>query len=460
MVPARAGLQLEPGIERIIERSEDAERLAHLALVDDRRRSGGGRCAKVEALYVELLIEVEQARLIAEPAVVVGRDPHFLGELVEARNVVLALRRKRDEARCAIVGEARTAERAAEAAIDVAAALKRAVPIAGDRVERDRPEVIFNRAGDVACPQFLEINCVGANFVAIKIAAVGTDQIVGPGADRICPEHPGIAVQVTQLAGQANGQRVGRLELDLGAQRDIVIAFQIVVTRLVEIVDPVIAMLPHARHADRDLVGDVGADRALGTDGRISAIADLGVIAPADRTNGVELDDPGRRIAAEQGALRPAQHLNAVDVERRETLQDRILQDDIVIHQADRLRRVEIEIGVAQAADIEARKGAAERAFDVQAGHASRKAANIRTAGIDRRQRVAIDGCNRQRHVLQIFAAPLGGDDDILDFAARDGLGGRCGRGGRFAGGCCGVLAKGGSGRGDGDCQRKGRCHG
>jgi len=41
--------------------------------------------------------------------------------------------------------------------------------------------------------------------------------------------------------------------------------------------------------------------------------------------------------------------------------------------QANRLRRVEVEIGVAEAADVEAREGAAERAFDVEAGHPARQ---------------------------------------------------------------------------------------
>ena len=78
------------------------------------------------------------------------------------------------------------------------------------------------------------------------------------------------------------------------------------------------------------------------------------------KENGIELDDPGRGVAAKQGALRPTQHFNPVQIEHREALQDRVFQYHIVIDQADRLRGVEIEIGVAKAADVKARESTAE----------------------------------------------------------------------------------------------------
>ncbi len=40
----------------------------------------------------------------------------------------------------------------------------------------------------------------------------------------------------------------------------------------------------------------------------------------------------------------------------------------------------QIEIGIAEAADVEAREGAAERGFDVQAGHAGREEADVLAA--------------------------------------------------------------------------------
>ena len=56
-------------------------------------------CREVEAFDVEVLVEIEDAGLVAEAAAVVRRDADFLGELVEARDIVLALRREGNEAR-------------------------------------------------------------------------------------------------------------------------------------------------------------------------------------------------------------------------------------------------------------------------------------------------------------------------------------------------------------------------
>ena len=52
-----------------------------------------------------------------------------------------------------------------------------------------------------------------AHLVALEIAAVDADQIVGAPFDGIGAEDAGIAVEVAQLAGQAKRQRVGRLPL-------------------------------------------------------------------------------------------------------------------------------------------------------------------------------------------------------------------------------------------------------
>ncbi len=99
VVPACAGLQRQPAFELVIDRSEDAERLGILPLVDDRARARRRRAREIERLDVEILVEVEQAGLVSEAGLVVRRDADFLGELVEARDVVLALRLERNDAR-------------------------------------------------------------------------------------------------------------------------------------------------------------------------------------------------------------------------------------------------------------------------------------------------------------------------------------------------------------------------
>src|SRR5438045_287317 len=135
VVPAGAGLQRQAIVKLVIERPEDAEGLGVLTLVDDGIRRWIRRAAKVEALNVEVFIEVEDAGLIAQASAVVRRDPQFLGKLVEARDIVLALRGERDEAGEAVVAEAWPAEGAAEASVDVSAAFELAMPIAGHRID-------------------------------------------------------------------------------------------------------------------------------------------------------------------------------------------------------------------------------------------------------------------------------------------------------------------------------------
>src|SRR6185503_10591514 len=100
----------------------------------------------------------------------------FLGELVEARDVVLTLRRERNEARQAIVRETRSAEAAPEAAVDIAAAFELAVPVSGDRMEGRRAEVILDRAGEILGRQLLEVEAVGCDPVPLEITAVEADQ--------------------------------------------------------------------------------------------------------------------------------------------------------------------------------------------------------------------------------------------------------------------------------------------
>ena len=142
----------------------------------------------------------------------------------------------------------------------------------------------------------------------------------------------------------------------------------------------------------------------------------------------LELEHAGRRVAAEQRALRAAQHLDLVEVEHREALEDRVLLHDVVVDQRHRLRGVEVEVGVAQAADVEAREGAAEGGFDVQAGQAAREEADVFAAGADDVELLAADRGDRNRHVLDVFRAALGGNRDRLERGRRSGRGGFSGR--------------------------------
>src|SRR5690606_8098983 len=118
-----------------------------------------------------------------------------------------------DESRRAIVAEVRRAERAAEAAINVAAAPELAVPVAGNRVDGRRAEVIFNRAAEVPDRKLLEIYAVGMDFVALEIAAVNADQPVRPLVGRVGTENARSAVVLALLARQPDRQWLARSPL-------------------------------------------------------------------------------------------------------------------------------------------------------------------------------------------------------------------------------------------------------
>ncbi len=144
--------------------------------------------------------------------------------------------------------------------------------------------------------------------------------------------------------------------------------------------------------------------------------------------HGIELDDAGRRVPAEERALRPAKHLDHLEIEHRETLQDRVFLYDVVIHKRYRLRCVEVEVRVAEAADIEARESAAEGRLDIQARQARREETDVVAAGCEDVELLVGERRHRDRDILDVLAPALSGDDDLSE---RRGFGralGPCGR--------------------------------
>ena len=183
------------------------------------------------------------------------------------------------------------------------------------------------------------------------------------------------------------------------------------------VVDVVLAVLDQRRHADRQQVLDQRP-----TDTRVEADAversDRGGCAALEvvgRLVRIELDDAGSGIAAEQRALRTAQHFDLADVEHRVRFQHDMLEDHVVLDDRDRLRGAEVEIDVAEAADVEAREDAAGRRFDVQPGDAPRqREQRIVAACGEGAERVTRCDADRERHFLEVFRPALGGDDDVV----------------------------------------------
>ena len=116
------------------------------------------------------------------------------------------------------------------------------------------------------------------------------------------------------------------------------------------------------------------ADAEIGVDAVEGPVAHRALALPGGgRLRGVELDDAGGRVATEQRALRPLEHFDLRDIERRVRFHHDMLFDDIVHDDLDRLRGAEIEIDIAEPADVEAREDSARRGFGIEAGHLARQ---------------------------------------------------------------------------------------
>ena len=231
-------------------------------------------------------------------------------------------------------------------------------------------------------------------------------------------------------------EAVAGLEQQLHAQVAVVVAAHRVLARgagaigagaVVGVVHPVIAVLVQGRDAERGHIVDRRAEAAVDRHGAVAAVAGAdpaaAVLAGLDA---VELDDAGGGVAAEQRALRAAQHFHLVDVVDRVGLQHHVLEHDVVLDDRHRLRRAEVEVDVAQAADVEAREDAAGGGLGVEARHAAgQRQQGVVAAGGVVAHRLALDHADRHRHVLQVLLAALGSHGDGVERG--DGVGARGG---------------------------------
>ena len=384
-------------------------------------RVAGGQRVVAEALDLVVLAEQVGTGLPVQRPRVAGFEPDLLRPLLVLGDAVSRFGRKRDHPRAAAGQEGR-----AEAAVDVTAAVGAHRLVAGDRVQgqltAQRPAQAQVGAVVLQLGFVLAVERdLGGVEAGHKVVAAGLDDVGAKQARRAAVVAH---VHVAQCA-----EVFARLDQQLHPQRVVAVALHF--PRRpggIGVVDPVAAGLAQCRHPQRHVGRQRHVHRSLGVDGVVAAPGDAAVALHLldRRAGGFELDHAGRRVAAEQRALRAAQHLDAVEVESREALQDRVLLHHVVVDQRHRLRRVEAEVGVAVTADVEPREGPAERRFDVQTGHAAGQHAQVLAAGVQRLEQVAAQHADRARHVLHVLDAPLGGHRHRLQLA---GLGRALGQG-------------------------------
>ena len=128
-----------------------------------------------------------------------------------------------------------------------------------------------------------------------------------------------------------------------------------------------------------------------------------------------QLDGAADGVAARQRALRTAQDFDALEVEQVEQRAGQRGQVDVVDVQADARFQREVEVGLADAADVGDEAGAVglrlRREEDV-----GRLRGDFVDAGLAARlEHVAGDRGDGERRFLQILAAELRGHDDFFE---------------------------------------------
>ena len=319
------------------------------------------------------------------------------------RQAVSRLRRERNQAGAVVAG---AKERRAVATVNVTAVERFGGFVAGDRVQRHRAEVPLQARAATPGLQVGEVDAVVGHLVAVEVL----DQRVATLLDDVGAEQAGGAIELALVQVEQRFEVIAFVQ-ELHAAGGFVIAFEATVGSAdAGVVDPVIAALVDRRDACRPAIGQRAAVGALYVPAVVAAVADADVaIGILRRTRRIELDHAGRGVAAEQRALRTTQHFHVGQVEQREALQQRAFLHHIVVHQRHRLRRIEVEVGVAQAADVKAREGTAVGRLDVEAGHACGQETDVIAGRTEHIQLLALDRGERDRHVLGVLDTALRG---------------------------------------------------
>ncbi len=367
---AQAAGQFQGVCDLIVGLTEDRPGVRLLHDVGDLGRHETADAVEGARHQIDALVPVEGADLPAQTARPVRGQAQFIGVLQQIAGQGAGLDRERSLVACA-----RRRARG-DAAVDIAVALGPALEGADHAGQGRRAEIIghLQRLGG----GLLLLEVVAAAVIPDRLAIEVVVQLVRALGQDVGAVHRARALIVARLQGQHGRETVSRGPGDVDAARHIVEIAQVLAVLLGEggvigVVDPVVAVVPQGRHAHRQRIrrrqghGRLGAGRAIVAVGDRAEAGEL--IA---RLGGVDLDHAGRGVAAEQGALRPAQHFQLLHVEQGEAFQIDAFQNQLVHHHRHRLRRREVEVHIAQAADVEARGVAAVGAFDLQAGHPAR----------------------------------------------------------------------------------------
>ncbi len=363
----------------------------------------GAKRVVAEAIDGDVFVEPKQTGLPVETAEFVRFDADFLAELTVLRQAIGRFRREQRFAK--IVGR----ERVHRAAVDIAAAEGFDVFVTGDRIQRVRAEIPAHAQIRAELFERLLVDAVDRDAVAVEIAA----QFVGARLDDAGAEQTRGAVELARMHVRQRFEGIAGLEQELHAAGAFFVTLEILARAVGDVIDVIVAALMQAGHAHRRGLVDRASQGTVDVEAVALGQADAHVAAELIlRPSGFEFDHAGRRIAAEERALRTARHFDLIQIEQREAFENRVFLHHAVVHQRHRLRGVEIEVGVAETADIETRERTAERGFDIQAGQTAGQQADVFATGGNGIELFAIHCRDRHRYVLDVFHAALRGDGD------------------------------------------------
>jgi len=221
-------------------------------------------------------------------------------------------------------------------------------------------------------------------------------------------------VEVVVVPAQRRLGVVGDVPGQDRAHRGLVLRIQVLVGG---VLDPAVALVVDAGHAQREAVDDRRVDHAGEDPGVVFADAHLGVgLELVGRLLGVDRHRAGRAVAAEQRALRTLQHFDALDVVERGQRRAGAGGVDAVDVHADRRVGADAEVAGRDAAQFVARLGRAA-AGDHEARDEAVQLRHVGRAGVA--DQVLAHDLDADRHVLQRLVTALGPDDHFLEHALR-----------------------------------------
>ena len=257
------------------------------------------------------------------------------------------------------------------------------------------------------------------------VAEVGDDRLELPVRRALrrhgAGEHLRVALRllIRVVEHERDVHALVRRHEQLRAQADVVEVVDLFLRR--DVVEHPVALRARQRHAAGHLVAERTRDRALGLHEVVVAVAELEVVFGGEaRLARRHEDRAGRRVLAEQRALRPAQHLDALDVDE--------------VERRRRRPRVQHAVDVVADAGLDAVVRETERR--AEAADVDARVARIRRIELDRRDQLldavdverarfgdelAVDDRHRNRHLLHGLFAPAraGNRNHVVDVRLR-----------------------------------------